>query len=337
MNSIKNRLPRQGAGGRGRGRAHAQRLRRRRRQRGPSSRHGTVKVAVFPSFNALGAHAADLEGTFEEQGLDVEFVTVATPAEATPAAARRQGRLRADGRHHPGHRPQRGRPGRHGRPGCHRHRAQRRTAWASATSGSPRTARSSPSRTSRTPPSASRRPRARSGSTSAPSSTRPAATPRRSSSSRCPTPSPPSSRGSVDVVTTAEPAGTAALADPDLKLLSGFVSGGEGEVAYTYVTTEKFAQSNARDRREVRARRSSTRTSCSTPTEGLPAKIAATYVDAPAELLEKARLPEVRRGADRRRDRRGRHRARAALRPDRRGRRPRRRRPARRRLTWLRP
>lgn len=44
----------------------------------------SIRVAVFPSFNALGPRTAELEGIFEKYDLDVELVTVATPAESTP-------------------------------------------------------------------------------------------------------------------------------------------------------------------------------------------------------------------------------------------------------------
>jgi NitT/TauT family transport system substrate-binding protein len=43
-----------------------------------------IKIGVFPSFNALGAHAAEYIGAFEDEGLTVEFVTVGTPADVIP-------------------------------------------------------------------------------------------------------------------------------------------------------------------------------------------------------------------------------------------------------------
>lgn len=45
---------------------------------------GKLKVAVFPSFSSLAAHTAMNEGYFEAEGLDVEFVTVNTPADVAP-------------------------------------------------------------------------------------------------------------------------------------------------------------------------------------------------------------------------------------------------------------
>src|SRR4051794_9859029 len=49
--------------------------------------------------------------------------------------------------------------------------------------------------------------------------------------------------GNVDATTTAEPAGTAAAKDPDLKHLTGYVSAG-GNLGYAYVATKQFAQEN---------------------------------------------------------------------------------------------
>lgn len=45
---------------------------------------GTVKVGVFPSYNALPIRTEAAKEAFAEEGLKVEFVTVATPAEAAP-------------------------------------------------------------------------------------------------------------------------------------------------------------------------------------------------------------------------------------------------------------
>jgi NitT/TauT family transport system substrate-binding protein len=44
----------------------------------------TIKVAVFPSFTSLGAAQALADGSFEKEGLKVEFVTVNTPADVAP-------------------------------------------------------------------------------------------------------------------------------------------------------------------------------------------------------------------------------------------------------------
>lgn len=251
-----------------------------------SSGTATVKVAVFPSFNALGAHAADIEGTFEEQGLKVEFVTVATPAEATPqllggkvdfalmdvttpVIARSQGvpivmvapgatgtALNGDGM------------------GVGNFWVSKDSSIESiadiqdATFGIPQT------------------------KSQIWVDVRTVVDGEGGDSSKIDFVEVPNTiaalkSGSVDVVTTAEPAGTAALADPDLKLLSGFVSGGEGEVAYTYVTSEKFAQSNG-DTVDKFATAILNANTLLNSDPKLPATVAATYVDAPPALLEKA-------------------------------------------------
>ena len=49
--------------------------------------------------------------------------------------------------------------------------------------------------------------------------------------------------GAVDATTTSEPSGTAASKDPKLKHLTGFTSAG-GNLAYAYVATKQFAASN---------------------------------------------------------------------------------------------
>lgn len=45
---------------------------------------GTLKVGVFPSFNGLGAYSALANKTFDAQGLQVELIPIATPADAAP-------------------------------------------------------------------------------------------------------------------------------------------------------------------------------------------------------------------------------------------------------------
>ena len=49
--------------------------------------------------------------------------------------------------------------------------------------------------------------------------------------------------GNVDATTTAEPGGTAAAKDPELRHLTGYVSAG-GNLGYAYVTTSQFAKNN---------------------------------------------------------------------------------------------
>lgn len=247
----------------------------------------SIKVAVFPSFNALGAHAADIKGTFEEQGLEVEFVTVATPAEGTPqllggkvdfalmdvttpVMARSENvpvvmvapgatgtELSDDGM------------------GVGNFWVRKDSDISSikeienATFGVPQT-KSQIWIDIRTVVDAE-------GGDSS-----------KIEFVEVPNTLAALKGGSVDVVTTAEPSGTAALADKDIKLLSGYVAGGVGELAYTYVTSNAFAEKNPETVEKFAAAILDANKMLNS-TEGLPAEIAATYIDAPPALLEKAR------------------------------------------------
>lgn len=96
--------------------------------------------------------------------------------------------------------------------------------------------------------------------------------------------------GNVDVTTTSEPAGTAARADDSLRLLSGYTAAG-GDLAYAYVTTQEFAKQNPNT---VKAFRDAILKG-NIAVNGDQAKrveVASTYVKAPKELLEKAHFPE---------------------------------------------
>ena len=44
----------------------------------------TIKVGVFPSFNAVSAYTDEVKSSLEDDGVKVKFVTVATPADAAP-------------------------------------------------------------------------------------------------------------------------------------------------------------------------------------------------------------------------------------------------------------
>lgn len=95
--------------------------------------------------------------------------------------------------------------------------------------------------------------------------------------------------GNVDVVTTSEPAGTAALKDKSIKLLSGYTAAGGG-VAYGFVTTQQFAQKNPNT---VKAFEEAILAG-NKAVNADPAKrstVAASYIKAPKELLDKARYP----------------------------------------------
>lgn len=44
----------------------------------------TIKVGVFPSFNAVAAYTDKVKSSLESDGLKIQYVTVATPADAAP-------------------------------------------------------------------------------------------------------------------------------------------------------------------------------------------------------------------------------------------------------------
>ena len=247
---------------------------------------GSITVAVFPSFNALGAHAAEIEGTFEKQGLDVKFVTVATPAEATPqliggkvdfALMDAISPVIARSKNVPLVLVA---PGATGTAvgddgmGVGNFFVAKDSKVGSikdienATFGIPQT------------------------KSQVWVDVRTVVDEAGGDSSKIKFVEGPNTlaalkSGSVDVVTTAEPGGTAALSDPDIKLLSGFVSGKVGELAYNYGTTEQFAKKNP-DTVEKFSTAILEANKLLNSTDGLSAEIAETYVDAPAALLAKA-------------------------------------------------
>lgn len=251
-----------------------------------AARDGIVRVAVFPSLNALGARTAAAEGMFEKAGMRVEFVNAATPAEAlpqlvggkvdfalmdvsTPTIARSQGMpivmvapgavgtaVNSDG-------------------------MGVGNFWVRADSdidsvgdlenavfGIPQTKSQLWIDVRRIIDGA--------GANS-------------SKTQFIEVPNSPAAlkSGSVDVVTSAEPAGTAMGADPDMRLLKGFVSGRVGELAYSYVATEELARTNPKLVEKFRSVvvRANERLN-SDPS--LAPKVAASYVDAPPELLDEA-------------------------------------------------
>jgi ABC-type nitrate/sulfonate/bicarbonate transport system substrate-binding protein len=96
--------------------------------------------------------------------------------------------------------------------------------------------------------------------------------------------------GNVDVVTTSEPAGTAALSDPTVKLLSGYTGAG-GDVAYAFVTTQQFAKQNPGT---VAAFRDAILkgNKASNASQDKRVAVAATYIKADQAILGKAKYPK---------------------------------------------
>lgn len=254
---------------------------------GSATNDRTVKVAVFPSFNALGAHTADIEGTFKKQGLEVEFVTVATPAEATPqllggkvdfALMDATSPIIARSKKVPLTLVAPGATG----TAVGEDNMGVGNFWVAKDSWI-KTVKDIQNATFGVPQTKSQ----------VWVDIRTVVDEAGGDSSKIKFVEVPNTlaalkSGSVDVVTTAEPSGTAALSDPDIKLLSGFVSGKVGELAYYYGTTEKFATSNPESVQKFSTAILEANKMLNN-TEGLAATVAATYIDAPVELLAKAR------------------------------------------------
>ena len=96
--------------------------------------------------------------------------------------------------------------------------------------------------------------------------------------------------GNVDVTVTSEPGGTVALADPSIKLLSGYTAAG-GDVAYGFVTTQEFAKKNPGTVAAFRAAiLKGNKATNASPEKRV--EVAATYIKADQAILEKAKYPE---------------------------------------------
>ncbi|MCD2115042.1 MULTISPECIES: ABC transporter substrate-binding protein [Rhodococcus] len=250
---------------------------------------GTVRVAVFPSFNALGPRTADLEGVFDKHGLDVELVTVATPGEATPqllggkidfalmdmvspiiaktegvdlvmaapgavgAAAKDDGLTS-------------------GRFWVRADSPIQSVAdLENATFGIPQTKGQLWLDVREAIDNA--------GGDS--SKTEFVEVPNTLAALRS---------GSVDVVTTAEPSGTATLNDPDLRVLDHFVNAG-GDLSYAYVTTPRYAAENAENVEKFRDAVVEANTMLAEQ-DGLAAEVAATYIEVDPAILSQAIYPK---------------------------------------------
>jgi ABC-type nitrate/sulfonate/bicarbonate transport system substrate-binding protein len=97
--------------------------------------------------------------------------------------------------------------------------------------------------------------------------------------------------GNVDATTTAEPGGTAAAKDPDLRHLTGYVSAG-GDLGYAYVTTKQFAAGNADLVESFKEAVLAGNAEFNAMSAEEKAEVGQTVIpDAPAELLQAARYP----------------------------------------------
>ena len=97
--------------------------------------------------------------------------------------------------------------------------------------------------------------------------------------------------GNVDATTTAEPGGTAAAKDPDLRHLTGYVSAG-GDLGYAYVATKQFAAANADLVESFTDAVLAGNAEFNAMSAEDKAAVGQTVIpDAPAELLQVARYP----------------------------------------------
>lgn len=249
----------------------------------------SIRVAVFPSFNALGPRTADLEGLFDKHGLDVELVTVATPGEATPQLlggkidfalmdmvspiiAKTEGvdlLMVAPGAVGTG--PEDGGIG-------------VGNFWVAEDSDI-RTVADIENATFGIPQTKGmlwldvRAAIDEAGGDS--SKTEFVEVPNTLAALRS---------GSVDVVTTAEPSGTATLGEEGIKPLAPFVNAG-GDLAYSYVTTPRYAAENAETVDKFRDAIVEANTML-VEQDGLAAEVASTYIEADPELLSRAVYPK---------------------------------------------
>lgn len=250
---------------------------------------GSIRVAVFPSFNALGPRTADLEGVFDKHGLDVELVTVATPGEATPQLlggkidfalmdmvspiiAKTEGVdlvMVAPGA--VGTEPEEGSIGVGNFWVAEDSPIQSVADIENATFGIPQTKGMLWLDIRDTIDKA--------GGDS--SKTEFVEVPNTLAALRS---------GSVDVVTTAEPSGTATLGEAGIKPLAPFVNAG-GDLAYSYVTTPRYAAENAETVGKFRDAIVEANTLLGEQ-DGLAAEVAATYIEVDPEILSRAVYPD---------------------------------------------
>lgn len=247
-----------------------------------------VSVAVFPSFNALGAQAAKAGGDFDSAGLNVTLSTVATPAEGMPQLLGGKVQFALMDLTVPAVARTKGVPLTLVAPGA------KGTApkdgfgvgnlWVKA--GSPiKTMKDVENATFGIPQINSqiwvdiRSAVDEAGGDS--SKIKFVEVPNTLSALKA---------GNVEVTTTSEPAGTAALSDKAIQVLSGYTAAG-GDLAYAYVTTQDFAKKNPNTVKAFTDAIIKGNTTVNTD----PAKrseVAASYIKAPKALLDKANYPE---------------------------------------------
>lgn len=247
---------------------------------------GVVRVAVFPSLNALGARTAELEGMFDEVGLTVEFVTTTTPADAMPQLVGGEIDFALMDVSTPTIARSQGIPIVMVAPGAVGTEVDESglgvgNFWVRKDSDITSIA-DIENAVFGIPQSKSqlwidvRLAVDRAGGDSS-----------RISFIEVPNSIAALKSGSVDVITSAEPTGTALSADPDVRLLSGFVSGAVGELAYAYVALEETAEAGPDLVEDFSAAILKANELLNEDPSVAP-RIATSYIDADPELLEKA-------------------------------------------------
>lgn len=247
-----------------------------------------ISVAVFPSFNALGAQAGNADGTFKAAGLNVTLTKVATPAEGMPQLLGGKVQFALMDMTVPAVARSKGvplvlvAPGAKGTPPKDGFGVG--NLWVRA--GSPiKTMKDVQNATFGIPQINSqiwvdiRSAVDEAGGDS--SKIKFVEVPNTLSALKA---------GNVDVTTTSEPAGTAALDDSSIHRLAGYTAAG-ADLAYAYVTTQEFAQQNPNTVKafEQSILKANTAVNADQATR---VRVASTYVKAPKALLEKAHYPE---------------------------------------------
>ncbi|MGW0003660.1 ABC transporter substrate-binding protein [Nocardia grenadensis] len=251
---------------------------------------GSIRVAVFPSFNALGPRTADLKGIFDKHGLDVELVTVATPGEATPQLLGGKIDFALMDMVSPIIAKTEGvdlvmvAPGAVGTGPAVADGLGVGNFWVSADSDIKSVA-DIQNATFGIPQTKGqlwldvREAIDQAGGDS--SRTEFVEVPNTLAALRS---------GSVDVVTTAEPSGTATLGDSSIKVLDSFVNAG-GDLSYSYVTTPAYAARSAESVAKFRDAIVEANTML-VEQDGLAAEVAATYIEVDPEILSRAVYPK---------------------------------------------
>jgi ABC-type nitrate/sulfonate/bicarbonate transport system substrate-binding protein len=251
----------------------------------------TIKVGVFPSFNAVSAYTDEVKSSLKDDGVKVEFVTVATPADAapqliggklqfalmdmtTPILAASQGTSFALVA-----------PGAEGTPLLE-------DSWSTANiwvakDSDIKSVKDLPGHTFGVPALNSQiwlDLRTAVDEAGGDSSKIEWVETGRTGVEQL-------KAGNVDATTTAEPSGTASAKDPDMRHLTGYVSAG-GDLGYAFVSTKQFAESNGDLVKKFQDAIVDGNKAFNAMDADAKAAVGQLVIpDAPAELLKAARYP----------------------------------------------